>query len=320
MGIKYIVTGGAGFIGSNVVRELNARGETDILIVDELGQGEKWKNLVRLAYDDYIGKADFFDYLDRIPLDQVAAVYHLGACSATTETDAEYLAYNNYRYTRSLCERCLAAGVRFVYASSAATYGDGNLGYSDADCDTPLYSPLNMYGYSKQMFDLWALRSGALQKIAGLKYFNVYGPGEAHKGDMRSVVHKAFGQILRTGKVQLFKSYRSEYRDGEQTRDFIYVKDAVDMTLWLGESSSVNGLFNCGTGTPRTWVDLVSAVFRAMGREPVIEFIDMPEPLRGKYQYHTCAVMDKIRAEGYPAEFHPLEDGIRDYVCSLMMQ
>ena len=314
MSIKTIVTGGAGFIGSNVVRELNARGEKDILIVDELGEDEKWKNLVGLAYEDYIDKDDLFDYLEGVALKKVKAVYHLGACSSTTETDADYLSYNNYHYTRALCESCLDAGVRFVYASSAATYGDGELGYSDADEDTPKYKPLNMYGYSKQMFDLWALRSGALKSIAGLKYFNVYGPGEAHKEDMRSVVHKSFGQIRETGKVQLFKSYRPDYKDGEQVRDFIYVKDAVAMTLWLGENPSVSGLFNCGTGTPRTWVDLVTAVFKAMDLNPKIEFIDMPQHLQGKYQYYTCAVMDKIRAAGYPADFQTLEAGIQDYV------
>ena len=319
MSIKQIVTGGAGFIGSNLVRELNARGETDILIVDELGEDEKWKNLVGLTYEDYIDKDDLFDYLEGVNLEKVDVIYHLGACSATTETDADYLAYNNYHYTRALCETCLDADMRFVYASSAATYGDGELGYSDADEDTPKYNPLNMYGYSKHMFDLWALKSGAINSIAGLKYFNVYGPGEAHKDDMRSVVHKSFGQIRETGKVQLFKSHRPDYQDGEQVRDFLYVKDAVAMTLWLGENPTVSGLFNCGTGTPRTWVDLVNSVFAAMGMEPNIEFIDMPEHLKGKYQYHTCAVMDKIRATGYPAVFQPLEEGIRDYVCNYLM-
>jgi len=318
MSIQFIVTGGAGFIGSNLVRELNARGESDILIVDSLGETEKWKNLVGLRYEDYIDKEDLFDVLEEIPLEEVKVIYHLGACSATTETDADYLAYNNYHYTRGLCETCLDSGIRFVYASSAATYGDGSLGYSDADEEVQSFSPLNMYGYSKHMFDLWALKSGAINAIAGLKYFNVYGPGEAHKDDMRSVVHKSFGQIGETGKVQLFKSHRSDYNDGEQVRDFLYVKDAVDMTLWLGDNSSASGLFNCGTGTPRTWVDLVIAVFTAMGVEPNIEFIDMPEHLQGKYQYYTCAVMDKIRAAGYPAKFHSLEDGIRDYVCNYL--
>ncbi len=319
MSIKYIVTGGAGFIGSNLVRELNARGEKDILVVDALGTGEKWKNLVGLVYEDYIDKSDLFSWLDGISLAQVKVVYHLGACSSTTETDAHYLAENNYRYTRSLCERCVSDGVRFVYASSAATYGDGALGYSDADRTTPTYQPLNMYGYSKQMFDLWALRAGLLNKIAGLKYFNVYGPGEVHKGDMRSVVHKSFDQICQGGKVQLFKSHRCDYRDGEQVRDFLYVKDAVDMTLWLGKNPAANGLFNCGTGIPRTWVDLVTAVFVAMGKEPDIEFVDMPLHLQGKYQYYTCADMEKIRRYGYSAQFNAVEQGVADYVCNYLL-
>jgi ADP-L-glycero-D-manno-heptose 6-epimerase len=320
MSVKFIVTGGAGFIGSNVVKALNARGETDILIVDELGGDEKWMNLTGLRYEDYIDKDDLFDYLDELTLDEVKAVYHLGACSATTETDADYLAYNNYHYTRALCESCLDAGVRFVCASSAATYGDGALGYSDADEMTPNYRPLNMYGYSKQMFDLWALKSGAAQSIASLKYFNVYGPGEAHKGDMRSVVHKSYEQILSEGRVKLFKSHRPGYNDGEQVRDFVYVRDAVEETLWFGDHPEVSGVFNCGTGEPRTWKDLVSAVFRAMGREPEIEFIDMPEALRGKYQYHTQADLTKLRAAGYHRPFTSIEDGITDYVQNFLMK
>ncbi|MFA6173667.1 MAG: ADP-glyceromanno-heptose 6-epimerase [Kiritimatiellales bacterium] len=318
MSIKYIVTGGAGFIGSNVVKALNARGETDILVVDELGGDEKWKNLVGLQYEDYIDKDDLFEYLEELTLDDVKAVYHLGACSATTETDADYLAYNNYHYTRALCESCLDAGVRFVYASSAATYGDGTLGYSDADEMTPKYQPLNMYGYSKHMFDLWALKSGAIREIAGMKYFNVYGPGEAHKGDMRSVVHKSYGQILKDGEVKLFKSHRPDYGDGKQVRDFVYVKDAVEQTLWFGDHKNVSGVFNCGTGQPRTWVDLVSAVFSAMGRKPNIRFIDMPEHLRGKYQYHTQADLTKLRAAGYDRPFTSLEDGVADYVQNFL--
>jgi len=313
MAIKHIVTGGAGFIGSNLVRALNDRGEEDVLIVDRLGTGEKWKNLVGLRYEDYLDKDDLFVVLDDV-LDSVETVYHLGACSATTERDADYLADNNYGYTRALCEECLARDVRFVYASSAATYGDGTLGYSDADEDTPKYRPLNMYGYSKHVFDLWALKNGLFDRIAGLKYFNVYGPGEAHKGDMRSMVHKAFGQIRETGEVALFKSHRSDYADGEQVRDFVYVKDAVAQTLWFGERRDVSGLFNCGTGEPRTWLDLVSAVFRAMDREPNVRFVDMPEHLRGKYQYRTQADLRKLRAAGYDASFASVEEGVTDYV------
>jgi len=319
MSIKFIVTGGAGFIGSNIVRELNARGEDDILIVDELGTGEKWKNLINLRYEDYQDKSNLFPLIQNGLLRDVSTVYHLGACSDTTETDADYLVKNNYAYTRALCEHCLAHNVRFVYASSAATYGDGTLGYSDADEDTPKYKPLNMYGYSKHMFDLWALKSGVSKQIVGLKYFNVYGPGEAHKGEMRSVVHKSYEQILESGEVKLFKSYRPDYRDGEQVRDFVYVKDAVAVTLWFGEHPNMNGIFNCGTGIPRTWIDLVSATFRAMDREPKISFIDMPGHLRDKYQYHTQADLTKLRAAGYDSEFISLEDGITDYVKNYLI-
>ncbi len=319
-GKRYIVTGGAGFIGSNMVRELNARGEQNILIVDHLGTSEKWKNLVGLRYDDYINRDRLFSLIEAGLLKDVDVVYHLGACSSTTEKDADYLAENNYRYTRKLCEACLLNNVRFVYASSAATYGDGQLGYSDADEDTPKYRPLNMYGYSKHMVDLWALKQGYFSRIAGVKYFNVYGPGEAHKDDMRSVIHKSYGQILSTGAVQLFKSHRPDYRDGEQVRDFVYVKDVVDQTRWLGDHPETSGLFNCGTGTPRTWLDLVSAVFRAMGREANIRFIDMPEHLKGKYQYHTQADLTKLHAAGYNKPCISIEDGVADYVRNYLMK
>ncbi len=310
-----IVTGGAGFIGANIVRKLNARGCDDVIVVDRLRDADKWRNLLGLRVEDYLDKDDF---RDRVLMDDVpgrpAAVIHMGACSATTETDADYLADNNYRYTRDLCEWCLANDVRFVYASSAATYGDGVLGYSDDDALTPDLRPLNMYGFSKHMFDLWALRTGVLDRVAGLKYFNVYGPREDHKGDMRSVVHKAFGQIGETGRVGLFKSYRPEYPDGGQVRDFVYVKDAVDLTLHLVEHADVNGLFNCGTGEARTWNDLVTAVFAALDREPAIDYIEMPDHLRDRYQYHTQADLAKLRAAGYDKAFTPLEDGVADYV------
>lgn len=315
---KIIVTGAAGFIGRNLVAELNARGEDRILLVDELGSSEKWRNLVGLRYEDIWDP----EMLRRAVLDdtdpgEIQAVIHLGACSATTETDADYLLDNNYRTTRDLCEWCLHHDLRFVYASSAATYGNGELGYSDEDAKTPQYAPLNMYGYSKHMFDLWALQNGLLDRIAGLKYFNVYGPHEQHKGDMRSVVHKATEQILADGKVQLFRSHRPDYEDGRQLRDFVFVKNAVDVTLWLAQKDAPSGLFNCGTGLARSWLDLTRAVFAALDREPVIEFIDMPLHLQPKYQYYTCAEMEKLRAAGYSAPFTSLEDGVLATVRTL---
>jgi ADP-L-glycero-D-manno-heptose 6-epimerase len=311
---KIIVTGGAGFIGSNLVAALNERGEDEILVVDELGRDEKWKNLVGLTYEDYLEKDQFRNAIQHDSLEKVRAVFHLGACSATTEQDASYLADNNYRYTRDLCEWCLRNGVRFIYASSAATYGDGSRGYSDEDEVTPTLRPLNMYGYSKHMFDLWALRNDLFGQIVGLKYFNVYGPREDHKGDMRSVIHKAHGQVLKTGQVELFKSYKPEYKDGEQVRDFIYVKDAVAATIHFMDHPRAAGLFNVGTGKARTWVDLVNAVFAAMGRPAKIQFIDMPESLRPKYQYYTQADVTKLRQAGFGQPFTSLEDGIKDYV------
>ncbi len=317
---KFIVTGGAGFIGSNIVAALNERGEDDILVVDILGSEEKWKNLVGLRFADY-WEGDAFRYaLQSDTLGEVDTVFHMGACSATTEKNASYLADNNYRLTRELAEWCGHHGVRFIYASSGATYGNGAQGYSDADHVTPTLRPLNMYGYSKHLFDLWALRQGLFDQIAGLKFFNVYGPREDHKGDMRSVVHKSYGQICSEGEVRLFKSYDPRYRDGEQVRDFVYVKDAVNVCLWLHDHRRVSGLFNVGTGTPRTWLDLANAVFSAMGREPKISFIEMPEHLKGKYQYHTQADISKLRAAGYGEPFTSLEDGVRDYVQSWLAQ
>jgi ADP-L-glycero-D-manno-heptose 6-epimerase len=242
------------------------------------------------------------------------AIFHFGACSSTTETNADYLMRNNYQYSRFLCEWAIRQGVRCIVASSAATYGDGQMGYSDDDFRTPALRPLNMYGYSKHLFDLWALRNGFYGKIAGLKFFNVYGPGEEHKGDMRSVVLKAYRQITDTGEAMLFRSHNPAYRDGDQVRDFIYVKDAVAVAMFLYDHRDISGLFNCGTGEARTWKDLVCAVFHATGKEPIIRFIDIPEGIRDKYQYFTKAEMSKLRAAGFRDPFVPIEDGVRDYV------
>lgn len=319
MGTNVIVTGAAGFIGRNLVAELNRRGENDIILVDELGSNEKWKNLRGLEFEDFMDIDDFRDHVEADELPDVKTVFHLGACSSTTETDADYLADNNYRYSRLLCEWSLQHGARFVYASSAATYGDGSEGYEDNLRNLHTLKPLNMYGYSKHMFDMWARKNNLFTLIAGLKYFNVYGPCEDHKDDMRSVVHKAFGQIREKGSVKLFKSHRPDYKDGEQLRDFVYVKDAVDVTLYFGENRSKSGLFNCGTGQARCWNDLVKAVFSAMNLEPNIEYIDMPEHLREKYQYYTQATVENLREAGYSKEFTSLEDGIRDYVQSYLI-
>jgi ADP-L-glycero-D-manno-heptose 6-epimerase len=313
---RIVVTGAAGFIGRNLVAALNARGRRELLLVDQLGTDEKWRNLVGLHFDQLLSPADFRARLRADVLPAIETVFHLGACSATTERDADYLYDNNTRYTRELCEWCLAHQVRFIYASSAATYGDGALGYSDRDETTVRLRPLNMYGLSKHLFDLWALEQGLFDRIVGLKYFNVYGPFEDHKGDMRSVVHKSYRQIAAGQDISLFRSCRPDYADGEQRRDFIYVRDAVAVTLHFAEHREASGLFNCGTGRSRTWLDLARAVYAAVGREPRIGFIDMPEALRAKYQYFTEADLTKLRAAGYRQPFHSLEDGIRDYVRS----
>jgi ADP-L-glycero-D-manno-heptose 6-epimerase len=311
-----VVTGAAGFIGRNVVAELNRRGEEELILVDELGKEEKWKNLVGLTYEDIVSPEEFLGLLEDGAYADARSLIHLGACSATTEKDADYLLRNNYQYTRVLCNWAQANEVRFVYASSAATYGDGAEGYDDSDAVTPTLRPLNMYGYSKHMFDLWALKQGYFENIVGLKYFNVFGPYEDHKADMRSVVLKSYEQIRADGFVKLFKSYKPEYKDGEQMRDFLYVKDAVDVTLHFAmqEAGAPGGLFNCGTGVSRTWFDLVSAVFAGMGVEKKIEFIEMADELKGKYQYFTKADPAKLWAAGYRGVFTSLEDGVQEYV------
>ena len=315
-----VVTGGAGFIGSSVVWRLNQLGEDNIVIVDRLGATEKWRNLVGLKYADIFHKENFIELvLDDVVPFQVDAIIHLGACSSTTQKDADYLLHNNFKYTQALAEFALEKGARFIYASSAATYGDGSKGYLDDETKLNELQPLNMYGYSKHMFDLWAQREGIANEIVGLKYFNVYGPNEYHKGDMRSVVHKAFYQINETGKVKLFKSYKPEYKDGEQMRDFIYVKDAIDITLHFLENKNINGLFNAGTGKARSWIDLATALFNAMELPVNIEFIEMPEQLKGKYQYFTEANISKLRDAGYEKPITTLEDGVKDYVQNYLM-
>lgn len=309
-----IVTGAAGFIGRNVVAALNARGCTNLILVDRLGCDEKWRNLRGLDFDDVLSPEAFLALAEAQRAPTPDAVIHLGACSATTERDADFLLENNYRFTRRLCEWTLGHGARFVYASSAATYGDGTLGYSDDVAKLAALRPLNMYGYSKQLFDLWAQRRGLFDRIVGLKYFNVFGPFEDHKGEMRSLVHKAHDQILARGWLELFESDRPDYAHGEQKRDFIYVRDAVDVTLHFVEHRDASGLFNCGTGQARTWLDLARALFAAMDRKPDIRYIPLPEVLRGKYQYFTQAETARLRAAGYARPFTSLEDGVRDYV------
>ena len=314
MSERFIVTGGAGFIGSNVVQALNSQGHTNIIVVDHMEPLDHSKNLPRLRFAEYLDRKEFRTLLlnDRIP--KVNGVFHLGACSATTEANEVYLQDNNYQFTQDLCKWSLRTDARFVYASSAATYGDGSQGFCDEDSVTPHLKPLNLYGHSKQNFDLWALRTGAIGQIAGLKYFNVYGPGEDHKGDMRSVVGKAYLHVKKEGSITLFQSHHPNFRDGEQTRDFLYVSDAVAVTLFFYDHPHISGLFNCGTGTARTWIDLAKALFAAMGIPPQIYFCPIPESIRAKYQYHTEADMTKLRKAGFTAPFLTIEEGVRRYV------
>jgi ADP-L-glycero-D-manno-heptose 6-epimerase len=316
-----IVTGGAGFIGSAFVWKLNQEGIEDIIIVDRLGKTDKWKNLVNLRFVNYIHKDDFYEmiYNDTLSFD-VDAIIHMGACSSTTERDADYLWQNNYVYTGQLAEWAIERKIRFIYASSAATYGDGTQGFSDDHSKIKALKPINMYGYSKQVFDLRVLKHSWEEKIAGIKFFNVFGPNEYHKGDMTSVVFKAFHQIKETGAVRLFKSYNPAYKDGGQMRDFVYVKDCINVMWWLFNNKDVNGIFNLGTGKARTWNDLISAVYSAMRAKQNIEYIEMPEALRNQYQYFTQAEMDKITSMDCPVKFSSLEDSVRDYVVNYLQK
>jgi ADP-L-glycero-D-manno-heptose 6-epimerase len=317
---RILVTGGAGFIGSQLIRELNDRGMKRIVVADFLGGDEKWKNLVPLRIADYMEADDLLPRLQSGQLGGFDLVLHMGACSSTTETNGPYLIRNNYEYTRDLAVWAMGSGARFVYASSAATYGDGTAGMEDkSDSDyLATLRPLNLYGYSKHLFDFHASRNGLLDRCVGLKYFNVFGPNEQHKGAMRSLVNKAFEQVRDTGKIRLFRSYRPEFADGEQRRDFIYVRDAVAMTLHLAFNRDAAGLFNIGSGRAETWLQLAHAVFDAMGRKPGIEFIDMPEPMRAKYQYFTQADISRLRATGYDSPVTPLADAVRDYVTGYL--
>ena len=316
-----IVTGGAGFIGSAIIAGLNARGIDDILVVDELASDEKWKNLRRLNYADYLEADAFYEIMASGKVEwPVETIFHMGACSDTTEANCSYLVNNNYECTRLLANRAVENNIRFIYASSAATYGDGEKGFLDDEDKLSELVPLNMYGYSKHMFDLWAKRNGYLDRIAGLKFFNVYGPNEYHKDKMRSFVVKAFEQINETGKVKLFKSHKPQYEDGGQERDFLYVKDCVDMTLFFMDHPEVSGIYNLGTGTARNWNDLAKAAFAAMDKKPKIDYIPMPDELQGKYQYYTCADISKIRKAGYEKEITSLEDAIKDYVQNYLQK
>jgi ADP-L-glycero-D-manno-heptose 6-epimerase len=312
-----VVTGGAGLIGSATIWGINNQNLENLWLVDWVEENSlKQRNLANLKYQRFLDAKLFRELIREksAELSEVKTIIHLGACSSTTETNEDYLDDNNFLYTKEVCEWALENNARFVYASSAATYGDGTMGMDDKEERIEKFQPLNLYGWSKHKFDLLAKKQGWFDKITGLKYFNVYGPNEEHKESMRSVVSKAYEQIAQTSKMSLFKSHRKEYRDGEQKRDFLYVKDAVQMTLWLVQNDQANGLFNLGNGQARTWLDLGKSIFSALKLQEKIEFVEMPLILQEKYQYFTEAKIEKLREHGYGYNLFSLEDAVQDYV------
>ena len=320
-----LVTGGAGFIGSNIVARLCEDPALDVVVCDWLGQaGEgKWRNIAKHPIADFVAPEQLFDWLARKG-DHIELIFHMGAVSSTTETDADKIVQSNFVLSRDLWDWCVQAGKRLIYASSAATYGDGSQGFDGQDDLDTLRAlrPLNAYGWSKALFDIYAVREAhrghAPAQWAGLKFFNVYGPNEDHKGGMKSVVAQIWPRIAAGEGVKLFKSHHPDYEDGGQLRDFVYVRDVVDVIGWLAKSPAVNGVFNLGSGHARSFRDLAVATFEAAGREPDITYIDMPEVLRGKYQYYTQADMSRLRAAGYNAPMTALEDGVADYVAGYL--
>ena len=316
-----IVTGGAGFIGSNLVAGLEAHGEEDIVVCDVLGSDDKWRNISKRELRDIVHPERLFDYLNS-HADQVKTIFHMGAISSTTERDSDLIIDTNFALSRRLWKWCWKNNVRFIYASSAATYGDGHHGFKDEQSVDGLkhFQPLNPYGWSKHVFDRRVARvvENQLEPLppqwAGLKFFNVYGPNEYHKADQMSVVCKLYPQVMAGAAARLFKSHHPDYTDGGQLRDFVWVGDCVDVMLWLYDNPNISGLFNVGTGKARSFRDLAEATFSAAAKPAKINFIDMPETLRDKYQYYTQADMSKLSAHGYNKPFTELEDGIGQYV------
>lgn len=311
---KYILTGGAGFIGSCMLRTLNDHGITDVIVVDNIASTEKWRNLLNKKYIEYIHKDVFTGKLESGCYRDIKAVIHLGACSSTTERNFDYLWKNNVEYSKMLWYFCAQNSIPMIYASSAATYGDGKVGFDDK-MDIDLLRPLNGYGYSKQLFDQWTIKQGKKPpQYVGLKFFNVYGPNEYCKGSMASMAYHGFKQIKESGKIRLFKSENYNYADGCQERDFVYVKDVCNVIQFFLEHSEYSGIFNVGTGRAQTFYELVSSVFHSLDKDPFIEYIDMPIELRDKYQYHTQADISKLRSIGYKQSFMDVEQGVKDYV------
>lgn len=315
-----VITGGAGMIGSVIAWQLNQLGREDLVIVDRQTHAEQWQNLCHRRYADYLDKDELLPWLASGP--EVEAIIHMGAISATTERDWNRLLDSNIRYSQQLWHWCAGRRIPFLYASSAATYGGGEQGYADTTLEN--LRPLNAYGYSKLFFDQWTQQQAATghapQRWAGFKFFNVYGPNEYHKGRMASVAFHSFNQFRDSGRVKLFKSDRPAVADGMQLRDFVYVKDAADVLCWFLQNPAPSGLYNIGTGQARAFKDLAEAVMTSTGNPPQIDWIEMPDDLKGKYQYFTQADMNKLHAAGYDRPFRSLEDGVRDYVQNYLMQ
>lgn len=314
-----IITGGVGFIGSCLVRHLNNMDIHNLLLVDDLGHGDKWMNLQGKLLADIIDKRQLFTWLEGRQ-DQIAGIVHLGACTKTVETDANYLLENNYRYSLKLAEFAAAHNIRFVYASSAATYGDGSEGFCDDHDALKTLRPMNMYGMSKHLFDLWVQQQGLLDKMTGLKFFNVFGPNEQHKGRMASAITHILPTAKRDGVIRLFKSSDPEvYGDGEQQRDFVYVKDVVKM-IYAFMNNQATGIYNIATGIPNSWNNLANALFKALSIPGSIDYIPMPVDLHGKYQNYTCADMTKTnRVLQQEAQCRSLNDAVQDYVCNYLL-
>ncbi len=306
-----ILTGGAGFIGSNFLKLLNQKGYNDVIIVDNLSNTSKWKNLVGKRFKYYINKTEFLKNLDKLNFSNTEAIFHFGACSSTSEQNIDYLFSNNLEYSKKLAKKAIDNNIPFIYASSAATYGNGDQGYSD----NVYYDlrPLNAYGFSKHLFDLWVIEKGYDELFIGLKFFNVFGPNEYHKNEMASMVYKAFNQVKNSGRVKLFRSYNDDFEDGEQLRDFVYIDDAVNLTWQLFEKR-IKGIFNIGTGTTNTWNSLAEHVFNTLQKPVNIEYVDMPEQIKNQYQYSTKADISKLFESGIKYDFLTFEQSIKKYI------
>lgn len=314
--MSIVVTGGAGFIGSCIIKSLNDNQYEDIIIVDDISTTEKWKNINGKKYITYINKAAFWDRIQEFK--DITHIIHMGACSSTTETDFDYLWDNNVEFSKKLFLFCIEHEISFIYASSAATYGNGSKGFSDKSIES--LKPLNRYGYSKHIFDLWVEKQIKKPKqCVGLKFFNVYGPNEYHKNGMFSMVYQGHKQIVANGEIKLFKSSSSDINDGEQKRDFIYVKDICKLIIWLMQNEEISGLYNVGTGVARSFNDLAKAIFSALKKDNKIVYIDMPSELGKQYQNYTQASMEKLREAGYSEEFYSLEDGVKDYIDNYLI-